>query len=84
MYLTKNVCRAFNKLLLLYIGFCHECNKWYKPFNPIDVADSYDLNEDDEKQREWSSIVIEYSEPVASRGGCEAQANQKAEHTNQA
>lgn len=56
----------------------------YKPFNPIDVTDSYDFNEDDEKQGEWCSVIIEYSKPVTSGCGCKAQADKKTEYTHQA
>ena len=53
------------------------------PFNSIKVADSYDLNEDDEQQGESGSIVIEHDKPVISRRGGEAQTKQQTEQTHE-
>lgn len=64
------------------IMIVHLNTNTHKPFNPIDVTDGYDLDEDDEEQGEVGSVVVEHGEPVIPRGGGEAQAEQQAEDTH--
>ena len=54
----------------------------HKPSDSIDVTDSYDLDEDDEQQRERGCIVVEYGKPVIACRGGEAQADQHTEQTH--
>lgn len=61
-------------------GYYH--TQIHKPFNSIDVTDSYDLDEDDEEQGESGSIVVEHCKPVIPWSGGEAQAEQQTEQTH--
>lgn len=53
-----------------------------KSFDSIDVADSYDFNEDNEEKGEGCSIVVEHGEPVIPWCGGEAQTEQHTEQTH--
>lgn len=54
----------------------------HKPFDSVDVADSYDLDEDDEQQGEWGRVVVEYGKPVIPWCGGEAQSEQQTQQTH--